>query len=130
MGAAAPEGVERVEQSAGRRSVDLATIWLLYGGGIAALGAGSAGQDTWGVGPAGESFGAASGGRQPAPKAERPTFMSFLVGPGVNVHLVPRQSGWLFRPLCMTMTYRLGVGRLYEPPRFGHRDEALSNKYT
>ena len=44
---------------------------LHYVGGIAAFGAGSSGQDAWGVGPAGESFGIASGGaasRLPSPK--------------------------------------------------------------
>jgi len=55
LGAAAGEGVERVvrSQSQGRRrSVDLATVWLHYDGGIAAFDAGSTGRSTgggWGV---------------------------------------------------------------------------------
>ena len=52
---------------------------LHYVDGIAAFVAGSSGQDAWGVGPAGESFGIASGGRHPAPKAERPTYVGFLL---------------------------------------------------
>ena len=47
LGAAAGEGVERVvrSQSQGRRrSVDLATVWLHYDGGIAAFDAGSTGR--------------------------------------------------------------------------------------
>ena len=59
---------------------------LHYVGGIAAFGAGSSGQDAWGVGPAGESFGIASGGRQPAPKAERPTSVGFPLEPGGHGH--------------------------------------------
>jgi len=55
-----------------------------YVGGIAALGAGLSGQYAWGVGPPGESFGLASGGRQPDPKSERPTYVGFLLGPGVT----------------------------------------------
>ena len=44
-----------------------------YVGGIAALGAGLSGQDAWGVGPAGESFGIArlrvgAASRLPSPK--------------------------------------------------------------
>ena len=117
MGAAAPEGVEQVEQSGGRRSVGLATIWLLYGGGIAALGAGSADQDAWGVGPADESFGAATGGRQPAPRIEQPTFVSFLLGfrAGGHVHLVPATIGVVVSTTVRGHGYRLGVGHLCKP---------------
>jgi len=47
LGAAAGEGVERVVRSRSqgrRRSVDLATVWLHYDGGIAAFDAGSTGR--------------------------------------------------------------------------------------
>jgi len=57
-----------------RRSVDLATVWLHYDGGIAAFDAGSTGRGTgcgWGVGG---HIGAAERGRRAFPKAEKTLF--------------------------------------------------------
>jgi len=121
MVAAVPGEFERVEQSADRRSVDLATVWLHYDGGIAALSAGSASQDAWSVRLAGGGFrglrvggfSAAHRGHQPAPNAERPLFcVSFLLGPRsrVNPQSPLTSRGGCFCPLCVAMIYGLGVG--------------------
>jgi len=77
LGAAAGEGVERVvrSQSQGRRrSVDLATVWLHYDGGITAFDAGSTGRGTGGGWGVSGRIGAAEGGRRAAPKAEKKPF--------------------------------------------------------
>jgi len=77
LGEAAGERVERVVRSqpqGRRRSVDLATVWLHYDGGIAVFDAVSTGRgmgSRWGMG---ERIGAAVGGRQVAPKAEKRPF--------------------------------------------------------
>jgi len=111
LGAAAGEGVERVVRSqlqGRRRSVDLGTVWLHYDGGIAAFDAGSTGRGTeggWGVG---ERIGAAEGGRQAAPKAEKKPFGG-SAPPGIFCRLghvtrpqnilsskSPEHTGWVF----------------------------------
>ena len=77
LGAAAGEGVEWVVRSqpqGRRRSVNLATVWLHYDGGIAVIDAGSTGRGMGGGWGVGERIGAAEGGRQAAPKAEKRPF--------------------------------------------------------
>jgi hypothetical protein len=119
IGAAAVEGVEWVvrSQPQGRsRSVDLATVWLHYDGGIAVFDAGSTGRGTGGGWGVDERVGAAEGGRQAAPKAEKAPFWEWA-HPGIFGrwgHVTSPQNifGWLFRHLCVTMVYGLGLGRL------------------
>jgi len=77
LGEAAGERVERIvwSQLQGRRqSVDLATVWLYYDGGIAVFDAVSTGRGMWGGWGMGERIRAAEGGRQAAPKAEKRPF--------------------------------------------------------
>ena len=119
LGAAAGEGVERVvrSQSQGRRrSVDLATVWLHYDGGIAACDAGSTGRGTGGGWGVDERIGAAEGDRQAAPKAEKQPFGG---SPPPSIfsrwgHVTRPHNiiGWLFRPLCVTMADGLRMSRL------------------
>jgi len=64
----------------------------------------------------GKRIGAAEGDRQAAPKAEKKPFWG-SPPPGTFSHWghVTRRQNifcWVFRSLCMTMTYGLGVGRL------------------
>jgi len=104
LGAVAGEGVERVvrsqSQQGRRRSVDLATVWLHYNGGIAAFDAGSTGRGTGGGWGVGERIGAAKGGRQAAPKAENTPFWGSAPH-GIFLywgHVTRPQTifGWLF----------------------------------
>ena len=77
LGEVVGEGVERVVRSqpqGRRRSVDLGTVWLHYDGGIAIFDAGSTGRGTGGGWGVGGRIGAAEGGRQAAPKAEKTLF--------------------------------------------------------
>jgi len=77
LGEAVGERVERVVRSqpqGRRRSVDLATVWLHYDGGIAVFDAVSTGRGMGGGWGMGERIGAAEGGRQAAPKAEKRPF--------------------------------------------------------
>jgi len=119
LGEAAGERVERVVRSqpqGRRRSVDLATVWLHYDGGIAVFDAVSTGRGMEGGWGMGERIGAAEGGRQAAPKAEKRPFGG-SAPPSIFCrwgHVTRPQNifGWVFRPLCVTMTYGLGVGRL------------------
>ena len=86
LGAAAGEGVERVvrSQSQGRRrSVDLATVWLHYDGGIAAFDAGSTGRGTgggWGVDNRAHRD---CGGRPPGGSQGRETVLWGVAPPGI-----------------------------------------------
>jgi len=103
LGAAAGGRDERVvrSQSQGhRRSVDLATVWLHYDGGIAAFDAGSTGSGTGGGWSVDERIGAVEGDRQAAPKAEKQPFWE-SPPPGTFSHwghvTRPHNSiGWLF----------------------------------
>jgi len=103
LGAAAGEGVERVVRSqpqGRRRSVDLGTVWLHYDGGIAAFDAGSTGRGTGGGWGVGERIGAAEGGRQAAPKADKKPFWG-SPPPGIFFrlgHVTRPQNifGWVF----------------------------------
>jgi hypothetical protein len=120
MGAAAIEGVERVVRSQPQghsRSVDLATVWLHCHGGIAAFDDGSTGRGTGGGWGVDERVGAAEGGRQAAPKAEKEPFYwesapRGILGRWGHVTTPQNMFGWFFRPLCVIMAYGLGVGRL------------------
>ena len=63
----------------------------------------------------GGRIGAAEGGRRAAPKAEKPLFggspppsIFFHWGHVTRPHNI---FSWVFRLLCVTMTYGLGVGR-------------------
>jgi len=78
LGEVVGEGVEQVVRSqpqGRRRSVDLGTVWAHhYDGVIAVFDAGSTGRGTGGGWGVGERIGAAEGGRQAAPKAEKTLF--------------------------------------------------------
>ena len=119
LGEAAGVRVERVVRSqpqGRRRSVDLATVWLHYDGRIAVFDTVSTGRGMGGGWGIGERIGAAEGGRQAAPKAREKAFLGVGPPPGIFSrwgHVTSPQNifGWVFRPLCVTMTYVFGVGR-------------------
>jgi len=68
----------------------------------------------------GERIGAAEGGRQTAPKAEKKPFWGSAPPPGIFCrwgHVTGPQNifGWVLRPLCVDMAYGFRMSRLGAP---------------